>query len=759
MDNKRVLDSWKEISRYLRRSVSTCQRWERELGLPIKRLDGSPKARVFAYSEELDRWLEAILKSGEISREKRHAFSSIKAKIIAISFAVILIVTLGIVFWQQWSKKNADAAIFDKPSLAILYFKNNTGSQDFDHFRETLSDLLNDDLSQSKYIYVLPKDHLYTILSKMDLLETQNYTTRQLEEIATRGAVDHLITGSYAKAGDTFRITITLIKARSGKLLTTERAEDVEENIFPLIDALTKKIKPHLVLSGEKIADDIDESLRDITTASAEAYKYYKEGQKHTRKAEWELAVPYLERAVSIDPGFGMAYRSLYMAYIQLGNQAKREESILKAYEAIHRVSERERLHILAAYQHFKGERDASIGTYEKLLLIYPEDATANNNLGSFYNAREEFDKAIERLKIPVNNKSEVVHAYDGLANSYCGLGEYEKAIEVLEKYLINVSDNWLIHWRFSQIHFITGNYGRALQEADKANEMNPHWFFIILKGNIYQCMWDIERAENTYRSLMESEKDDARLEGILALASLYYQQGQFAKAKDLLAEGFGLAMELNNEDYQDLISVRSGLLYLRLKNPRRALEEYNKIAIQSYRSSHLLGLVHLSLDSVAKAYEESKKLYQLLEKENNPKLIRHYHHLLGMIEHKKGNLFQALEHFKKAEDFLPFQKPFPRVEHPLFLQSLAEVYREMGDLKNARSVSERITRLTIERINMGDIYALAFYNLGRVCEEQGEKTNAIANYKKFLDLWKKADPSLAEVKEAKKKLDDLKSP
>ena len=98
MDNKHILDSWKEISKYLRRSVSTCQRWERDFELPIRRLDGSPKARVFAYREELDRWLEAMLESGEISRKKRHAFSSVKAKIIAISVAIILIVAIGIVF-------------------------------------------------------------------------------------------------------------------------------------------------------------------------------------------------------------------------------------------------------------------------------------------------------------------------------------------------------------------------------------------------------------------------------------------------------------------------------------------------------------------------------------------------------------------------------------------------------------------------------------------------------------------------------------
>jgi eukaryotic-like serine/threonine-protein kinase len=58
MEKGIVLESWKSISAHLRRNIRTCQHWEREHGLPIHRLDGSPKAHVFAYTDELDAWLE-----------------------------------------------------------------------------------------------------------------------------------------------------------------------------------------------------------------------------------------------------------------------------------------------------------------------------------------------------------------------------------------------------------------------------------------------------------------------------------------------------------------------------------------------------------------------------------------------------------------------------------------------------------------------------------------------------------------------------
>jgi hypothetical protein len=58
MEKGNYLDSWKEISAYLGRNVRTCRNWERDLGLPVHRLDGSPKSHVFAYTGEIDAWRE-----------------------------------------------------------------------------------------------------------------------------------------------------------------------------------------------------------------------------------------------------------------------------------------------------------------------------------------------------------------------------------------------------------------------------------------------------------------------------------------------------------------------------------------------------------------------------------------------------------------------------------------------------------------------------------------------------------------------------
>ena len=60
MDPNGMLDSWKAISRFLNRSVRTCQRLEKEAGLPVHRLENTAKARIFGYIPEIEAWLERV---------------------------------------------------------------------------------------------------------------------------------------------------------------------------------------------------------------------------------------------------------------------------------------------------------------------------------------------------------------------------------------------------------------------------------------------------------------------------------------------------------------------------------------------------------------------------------------------------------------------------------------------------------------------------------------------------------------------------
>jgi len=97
---KEILDSWKEIAVYLNRSVRTCQRFEKKLGLPINRIDDSHRARVFAYKEEIDHWLEKTQHS-----EKKKFIDSSRLKRITIFVSIVAVFAMAILIWQLLPQK------------------------------------------------------------------------------------------------------------------------------------------------------------------------------------------------------------------------------------------------------------------------------------------------------------------------------------------------------------------------------------------------------------------------------------------------------------------------------------------------------------------------------------------------------------------------------------------------------------------------------------------------------------------------------
>jgi predicted DNA-binding transcriptional regulator AlpA len=66
-----VLTSWKEIARYLGKGVRTVQRWEQELGLPVRRpIGASQKSAVLLHREEVDLWLTTRFSARPIQKSQ-----------------------------------------------------------------------------------------------------------------------------------------------------------------------------------------------------------------------------------------------------------------------------------------------------------------------------------------------------------------------------------------------------------------------------------------------------------------------------------------------------------------------------------------------------------------------------------------------------------------------------------------------------------------------------------------------------------------
>lgn len=71
MATPQVLTTWKEIAAYMGKGVRTVQRWEDELGLPVRR-PGEDRHIVLAFPAELDEWARRKPAVSEIPPREIH---------------------------------------------------------------------------------------------------------------------------------------------------------------------------------------------------------------------------------------------------------------------------------------------------------------------------------------------------------------------------------------------------------------------------------------------------------------------------------------------------------------------------------------------------------------------------------------------------------------------------------------------------------------------------------------------------------------
>jgi len=712
--------------------------------------------------------LEEGFPLGTKIRPRRRSFTTAKIKKrLAYPAMIVALAVIAALIWQLLTQKDVvPFAPSGRPSLAILYFKNNTGDKNLDFWREALSDLMIDDLSQSKYIYVLAKDRLFNIMQKLNLLEAKNYSSKEIKQVAARGVVNHVLQGNYLKAGDLFRITITLQDAGSGELVASEWAEGIEEKIFSMVDELTMKIKENFNLSDEEIAGDIDMEVGKITTSSPQAYRYFSEAEKCYYSGDYREAIRIGEKAIEIDPEFAMAYYGLAWCYWTMRYNAEARKYFLTAMKFIDRVSERERLRIQGDYYVQSEIQDKAIEVYKKLLKLYPEDWIGNNSLGLVYNGLEEWDKSIERLDVNVKNKVENPYSYENISFAYRAKGMYAKTEEILQDHLINISDHFFIHWQLTQTYLCQGELGLATAEINKAISLSPdNTSNIILKGDVHLYKGEWVKAEKEYKRLIERDEPSHQRIGRLSYADLNILQGKYDRAKEQIKQGIRLAEKTGEKGWASSFYSYLAYLHLETEDFKQALEEY-EISLSNAVDSgnkklqinalYWKGISFLKLDSMDEALRVADELKHLIEQGMNTKIMRFYFLLMGNIELERKNSTKAIEYFERAISLLSYQRGAGD-DHALFSDSLAWAYYESQEFEKAQEEYERIINLTSGRLSWGDIYARSFYMLGKIYEQKDWKGKAIEHYEKFLELWKDADPVMAEVEDSKIRLAGLK--
>jgi tetratricopeptide (TPR) repeat protein len=769
-----LLQSWKEIAVHLGRSERTCRRWENEFRLPVHRMDGSPRGSVFAYKSELDTWMDEILHEEKEPSSVTSRLRSAKNLIIILALAAISVVAVAVVLLRIVRSEPERASTSTNPTLAILPFTNNTGDEGLDFWGNALADLLVSDLSQSRYLRVLPHGTLFRVLRDLDLLDAGVGDAIDLEKVAARAQVENIVVGNFIKAGQRFRISATVhhIPSGEGVVLPTVEARS-EEEILLKIDKLSTGIKNQLLPPVESTRSDLDLDIGKTTTSSIEAYKYYIEGRLSLYKGRAAEAMESLKMAVAIDPEFAMAYSVLATCYRSLpGYEDEVEEALSRAFEFSHHASPRERFYIQAYYYRCRGP--GSLGQYletcQEWVRAYPNDAKAVQFLGEIYLSLGEFEKCIETLESIIDVQV-FSRRFDYMQRAYCALGKYEEALAVAEaapaemypfQYPYQLALNLICERKFEA----------ALLEADKMLERTPGYISaLMVKGDVhfYRAEWD--QAEEYYRELLNPVGADwkrlwSRHDAMFRLANLYCAKGQFEQALALLDQAIDEDTAVGEKNWLSRLHGTKAHVLLAQGDLSGANAENQTQLEQLERRDHVAGMIYalhfhgmilLEMGNVGGAERAADEMKAKIDGWLRPEAeIAVWHDLAGHIDLARNGVGRALEHFEQAVSLVAFQHLANPENHAGHYDSLAYAYYLSGDLAGAQEWYEKIHALTTGRLGSGEIYAKSYFMLGKIYEKRGMNAEAIRSYRTFLDLWREADSTAPDIEEAKRALANL---
>jgi serine/threonine protein kinase/tetratricopeptide (TPR) repeat protein len=655
-----------------------------------------------------------------------------------------------------------------KPSVAVLYFENNTGSPSLDWLRAGLADMVVTDLSQSPDVEVLGVEQLYPILTELHRVDDRIVSIDTVREIARRTGVRTVILGSYVKAAEAIRINVRLQEASSGRIVGTERVDAVDEaHLFATVDELTRRIRARFTTApgspgSERAAAaasaGVDRDLADITTSSIEAYRYYAEGVNlHERGRDIE-ATAQLRRAVEIDPGFAMAFAKL--AITQSPGFAPPDEAATKrdskrAFDHADRLSVRERSYVEGVYYMTFGDADRAFDAFNKVLAAYPDHVSSRQNIAVMDIGFDRFEEGIAHLEELRRRGVALSNSYSALSVGYTYVGQTAKAVEILQEYLRRNPDNARIHRRLGEVLLDAGRIDDALAELARSEALNPgepritsDRRTVALLGNQLAAVEAADRARLTSRNAID------RRVAVADLTTDLIFHGRTAEALKVLAAA-------PDSDRRPIVLFETGQTMLALSELQRLFGS-PRAAFPfpiEFDLGNALGLVPDALLLVPRGQarrgqgaESARELAQVAavaDRVPSPRDQRRVHWMKGLIALDARDIDTAVRELTRAESMLP-PNPLDRGIPVWF--ALGSAYLAAGRDSEAAAQFQRIVE-SISRTDVPFEYVRSLYLLGHIADRQGDREKARAFYGRFLEYWADGDIDRDRVAEARKKL------
>lgn len=482
---------------------------------------------------------------------------------------------------------SANTVPFSKRDWVVITdFENQTGEPVFDKSLYTAFTLT---ANQSSHINILPRSRIIETLARMekkDLLLIDEATGR---EIAMREGINIYVVPGISKVGNRYLISARIHDTKTGDLLRTQTlSAENQDEILAKIGQLSKKIRRDFGESRYRIATQ-DKPLKNVTTSSLEALKLYSLGIDYHLMSNFELARDYYSQALKIDSGFVSAKASLGNILIERFDAEKGRELLSDAVKSVGRLTERERLGILAFYAvNVENDIEKGIEYTKTRINLYPDDAVARNNLGWYYQREGRLEEALKEYKEVVRIDPEMGLTYGGIL------------------------------WIYLEI---IGNTDSAMVWAKKMVRDNPEneWSYINL-GTAFLCIDSLKSAEKYFRKAMEL--NPKYILTLYRLAHTLRLQGKHSDAVKILERIPGISSE-EVSVYYDI-----GVNYQAMENKTEAVKYFtifkeNILKVWMKRWPNDPG-TYISLGAVTARLGDMKTSREMLEKAVRMDSTRH---------------------------------------------------------------------------------------------------------------------------------------
>jgi len=684
-----------------------------------------------------------------------------------------IVIALAIVALAAWRLIPHQAG--PKRAIAVIGFTNRTGDPSLDYLQEAIPNLLITSLEQSGHFQVTSWERLKDLLRQSGREIAAISDEEAGFEVCRKEGINALVLGSYIKAGETFATDVKVLDVDTKKLLRTASAkgDGVSSVLKTQIDEISRTISRGLGSITARI-EIAPPKITELTTSSMEAYNYFLRGRDDYEKFYYADARKFLEKAISLDPTFAVAYLYLGKVAGALYDTKAQTEAYEMAKKYSERASEKERLYIQAGYASVVERNPA-----ERLRLLlelterYPKEKQFQCELGQDYQSHREFPKAIAAYEQALALDPDFGFVLNQAGYAYADIGDFDKAIRNIERYAaINPGQANPID-SLAEIYFRQGKLDLAKAKYREVLEVRPD-FSASCFGLAY--VFAVEENYGEARHWLEEGVSRApapmlKVEGLWLSAYIDYFLGRwqeslfkFLAMRDRFKSAGAVVPLIGTE-------LVLGYLYCDRREYDLARQAYKAAtdlqakwnpaepapaaAAQSFQSGWV-DLKQGRLESARERLKEAESLFPQLAPANleDPQLrCRLLEAEILLAENRPQEAIAAGQRIVWQNVRSMNTGNISTYNVPFVKDILARAYWKKGDLDNAIAEYKRLITIDPKTQVRYLIHPLYHYRLGRVYEEKGEKANADAEYRKFLEYWKDADPTHPELADARKRL------